>query len=83
MGKLSVDIDVDSPDSKIRQQSELMLSQELQYCNHLGLPAIMLSLTGQNHVNLARILHNKIFTNCCYSAWVMVCITLHLSHIKI
>ncbi|KAF4522873.1 hypothetical protein B566_EDAN012808 [Ephemera danica] len=72
VGKLSPYIDVDSEDWTVRQQSELTFLQELQYCTHLGLPAIMLNLTGPNKVNLARLLHNKLYSNCCFTAWVVV-----------
>lgn len=72
VGKLSPWIDVDCEDPTLRQQSELTLTQELQYCTHLGLPAVMLSLHGPNHVNLARLLHNRLYANCCFTAWVVV-----------
>ena len=59
MGKLSPYINVDSEDLVVRKQSEEALNQELAYASHLGLPAIMFSLRGDNQINLARMVHNK------------------------
>lgn len=59
VGKLSPYINVDSEDPVVRKQSEEALNQELAYASHLGLPAIMFTLRGNDQTNLARILHNK------------------------
>jgi protein arginine N-methyltransferase 5 len=59
VGKLSPYINVDSEDLVVRKQSEEALNQELAYASHLGLPAITFTLRGNNQINLARILHNK------------------------
>lgn len=59
VGKISPYIDVDHEDKAMRQQSEMILDQELSFAGHLGLPAVMMSLK-KNNVNLARTLHNKV-----------------------
>ncbi|MCL4145083.1 UNVERIFIED_CONTAM: hypothetical protein GTU68_061219, partial [Idotea baltica] len=56
----------------IRANHEAALQQELTYAAHLGLPAIMVSLTTPRCVNLARLLHNKVTTGVCYQVWVRV-----------
>lgn len=66
VGKLSPYIDVDNPNPLLRKQFEEVLAQELAYASHLGLPAIMFTLRGNNNVNLARLIHNKLQAGCCY-----------------
>nr|CAG4651639.1 EOG090X028A [Triops cancriformis] len=65
VGKLSPYIDVDHEEPSMRKQSELALDQELAFAGHLGLPAVMCALRGpaNRHVNLARILHNKVMAS--------------------
>lgn len=72
VGKLSPYIDVDNPNPLLRKQFEEVLAQELAYASHLGLPAIMFTLRGNNNVNLARLIHNKLQAGCCYQVWVQV-----------
>ncbi|KAJ9578127.1 hypothetical protein L9F63_025012, partial [Diploptera punctata] len=70
VGKLSPYINVDSEDPIVRKQSEEALNQELAYASHLGLPAIMFTLRGDNQINLARILHNKMQAGSTYQVWL-------------
>ncbi|XP_067002260.2 protein arginine N-methyltransferase 5 [Anabrus simplex] len=70
VGKLSPYIDVDSQDPAQRRHAEEVLTQELTYASHLSLPAILIALRNSNHVNLARIIHNKIQAGCAYQIWV-------------
>ncbi|RVE43432.1 hypothetical protein evm_011927 [Chilo suppressalis] len=58
VGKLSPYLSVDSDVPLIRQRHQDCLNEELSYCRGLGLPAIMLSLTGEKSNNLARILQS-------------------------
>ncbi|KAJ9601448.1 hypothetical protein L9F63_000396, partial [Diploptera punctata] len=59
-----------SEDPIVRKQSEEALNQELAYASHLGLPAIMFTLRGDNQINLARILHNKMQAGSTYQVWL-------------
>lgn len=57
VGKLSPYLEVDSPIPSVRQRHEDCLNEELSYCRGLGLPAIMIKLSGGINNNLARIIH--------------------------
>ncbi|XP_059471345.1 protein arginine N-methyltransferase 5 [Neocloeon triangulifer] len=73
VGKFSPWIDVDSEDPVIKEHSELVLQQEMDYFSHLGLPIMMFRLKGTNHVNLARHMYNRFINshfNC--TSWVVV-----------
>ncbi|KAK7868278.1 hypothetical protein R5R35_013873 [Gryllus longicercus] len=72
VGKISSYIDVDCLVPAQRKQYEAAFIQELQYASHLCLPAVMVSLHGLNITNLARLLNNKIQSNCSYQIWVHV-----------
>jgi len=60
VGKLDTSIDVDSKVPYIRKRSEEKLTQELKYATHLGVPAVLVRLTGENHMNLARMISNAV-----------------------
>ena len=62
--KSSLLCESDVPD--IRFNNEESLKQELAYAGHLGLPAILVSLTTSRCVNLARIINNKVTQGVCY-----------------
>lgn len=72
VGKLSPYINVDSEDPVVRKHSEEALNQELTYANHLGLPAVMLTLRGNNQINLARIFHSKMQAGSTYQVTFML-----------
>jgi len=76
VGRLDQSIDVDSKIPAIRKRSEIRLKEELRYASHLGLPAIMVKLRGNNCVNLARILSNTITKEQNQQIWVQVPLTL-------
>ena len=59
----------------IRTNSEQRLTQELRYASHLGMPAIMVSLTSPNHTNLARMISNHVFRGASCQIWVQVPLT--------
>ncbi|KAL4706818.1 hypothetical protein ACJJTC_010052 [Scirpophaga incertulas] len=73
VGRLSPYLNVDSDVPVVRQRHEDCLNEELAYCRGLGLPAIMISLTGKNNNNLARILQSY-HENCHHPSlvWVQV-----------
>lgn len=64
VGKLSPYLEVDSPVPSVRQRHEDCLNEELSYCRGLGLPAIMLSLSGGVNTNLARIIQSYYENRC-------------------
>ena len=72
VGRTSYTIDVDSNISHVRSNSEARLLQELKYASHLGLPAVMVTLYGRNHTNLARIVSNYIVKGASFQMWVQV-----------
>ncbi|KAL6261469.1 hypothetical protein P5V15_006559 [Pogonomyrmex californicus] len=75
IGKFSPLINVDSPNSIIRKNSEETLNQELSLASHFGLSGITFKLKyGINkNVNLARIISDKIANNnCSYQVWIQV-----------
>jgi len=72
VGRLSPTIDVDSVIPSVRCNSEARLAQELKYASHLGLPAIMVSLHGTSHTNLARLVSNHIAKGAAFQVWVQV-----------
>ena len=69
-GRLGASIDVDSKMEHIRRNSEERLAQELRYASHLGLLAVMVSLQGPHHTNLARIISNTIQKVASFQIWV-------------
>ena len=72
VGRTSYTIDVDSKINHVRSNSEARLLQELKYASHLGLPAVMVTLYGRNHTNLARIVSNYIVKGASFQMWVQV-----------
>jgi len=75
VGRLGASIDVDSKVEHIRRNSEERLAQELRYASHLGLPAVMVTLQGPHHTNLARIISNTIQKGASFQIWVQVPLT--------
>lgn len=55
VAKISTYLNADSPSPIVRQRHQDCLSEELNYCKGLGVPAIMLSLHGKENNNLAKI----------------------------
>jgi len=72
VGRLDPRINVDSPVASLRKASEEKLARELKYSAHLGIPAIMVKLTGTKHVNLARMLYNCVSKDSGPQVWVQV-----------
>ena len=72
VGRASYTINVDSKIQHVRHNSEARLLQELKYASHLGLPAVMVTLHGRNHFNLARIVSNYIVKGASFQMWVQV-----------
>ena len=72
VGRVSPTIDVDSKVHQIRVNSEARLIEELRYASHLGMPAVMVQLHGENHTNLARIVSNHINKGASFQVWVQV-----------
>ena len=72
VGRASFTIDVDSKIQNIRDNSEARLLQELKYASHLGLPAVMVTLQGRHHTNLARIVSNYLVKGASFQMWVQV-----------
>ena len=72
VGRASYSINVDSKIEHVRHNSEARLLQELKYASHLGLPAVMVTLHGLNHFNLARIVSNYIVKGASFQMWVQV-----------
>lgn len=74
-GQISENIDVDNEVEHFRRNSEKILTQELNFANHLGLPAIMIKLKQQNNLNLAHILYNKFIIGCNSQYWITLPMT--------
>lgn len=72
VGTISEHINVDSSEETYRKQSEHYLKRELDYANHLDVPAILVPLKSFNCSNLARILYSRIVENAQCHAWVHV-----------
>ena len=72
VGRLGHSLDVDTKIPHIRHNSEARIVEELRYASHLGLPAVMVSLTGTGHTNLARIVSNHVFKGASFQIWVQV-----------
>jgi len=75
VGRLGHSINVDSSIQHIRQNSEARLTEELRYATHLGMPAVMIILTGDEHTNLARMISNHIAKGATMQVWVQVPLT--------
>lgn len=78
VGKINSVIDVDSEVESYRQSSKILLTQELGFANHLGLPAIMLYLRRKSNPMLAHMLFN-LFTAGCHSQYWITLPMLHIS----
>jgi len=72
VGKLDASTDLDSPVPTIRKHGEIKLAEELRYVSHLGLPAIMVRVSGLKHVNLARMLSNHVAKDQGPQVWIQV-----------
>lgn len=62
----------DSDCTSVASNSEASLMQELILASHLSVPAVLLRLTSDRCVNLARLLHNRVITGSAYQVWVRV-----------
>lgn len=71
-GIINQDIDVDSEVEHIRKSSVAIFNQEMGFAIHLGLPAIMLSLTHPNNVNLGRLLNDRLIAGFNCQIWVKI-----------
>jgi type II protein arginine methyltransferase len=58
VGKLSPYLNVDSVVPSVQQHHEDSLREELNYCRGLGLPAVILRMSGEKNNNLARIVQS-------------------------
>lgn len=76
VGKITPKIDVDSEIEEYRNSSKALLNQELSFANHLGLPAIMLTLHRKHNPMLAHFLYNRFVLGCNAQYWI----TLPLVH---
>ena len=56
---------------EVRANSEAAIQQQLLYAAHLGLPAIMVSLTTPRCVNLARLINNRVARGVCYQVFII------------
>lgn len=54
----------------IRTASVAAFNQELGFATHLGLPAVILTLTHSNNTNLGRLLNDKIIGGLNFQIWV-------------
>ncbi|ELU14784.1 hypothetical protein CAPTEDRAFT_161444 [Capitella teleta] len=72
VAKVSPWIDVDSANPALRKNSEMAFDQELTYANHLGVPAVMLSIQSAECCNLARIINTHIFAGHNYQYWLQI-----------
>lgn len=61
---------MDSEIDHVRNSSIELFNQELGFASHLGLPAIVLSLTQSNNTNLGRLLNDKITGGLNYQIWI-------------
>ncbi|XP_045600789.2 protein arginine N-methyltransferase 5 [Procambarus clarkii] len=65
-------LNLESPVNSLRHNSEETITQELTFAAHLGLPAVMFSLSTERCTNIARIIHNRVVQGVCYQVWVRV-----------
>ncbi|XP_042862384.1 protein arginine N-methyltransferase 5-like isoform X2 [Penaeus japonicus] len=65
-------LNLESSNNSLRQNSENTVTQELTFAAHLGLPAIMFTLTTDRCCNIARLVHNRVVQGVCYQVWVRV-----------
>lgn len=72
VGTISKQINVDSSDPTYRTQSEKYLQQELDYANHLDVPALLVPIRSLNCCNLARILYTRIVENAQCQVWIQI-----------
>ncbi|XP_033223876.1 protein arginine N-methyltransferase 5 [Belonocnema kinseyi] len=74
IGKFSPHIDVDSPIPYVAKNSEEALNQEFCLASHLALTAVTLKLKGNidRHINLARIVADKLASPVNCQVWLQV-----------
>ncbi|GJQ67930.1 csul [Trypoxylus dichotomus] len=63
-------VNVDSEVKHIQEHSKKLLSQELGFTSHLGLPAVMLNIHQRRNSNLAQILYSKFIMGTNYQVWI-------------
>ena len=71
VGKLSPWLQLDSNNDLVRKNSEKVIMQELNYVSHLNLPAVIISITSSNCLNLCRTL-NEYINGQCPLIWIHV-----------
>lgn len=72
VGKISPYFEIDSEIEHVRKTNEALFLQELEFANHLSLPAILLPLRSGNCINMAKILYARISGCCTYLVWVQL-----------
>ena len=65
-------INCDSGFAVQAHNSEASLAQELTLASHLSMPAVLATVTSDNCINLARLMHNKVVSGCPYQVWVHI-----------
>lgn len=63
---------MDSEIEQIRASSVATFNQELGFASHLGIPAIMITLTHSNNINLGRLINDKLIGGLNYQIWVKI-----------
>lgn len=72
VAELMSHLEVDSEIEHIRNRSQKLFADELGFASHLGVPAIWLTLTKPNNVQLARLISEKLQSGFSYSVWVNI-----------
>lgn len=72
VAELTSHLNVDSEIEHIRDRSQKLLADELGFASHLGVPAVWLTLTQPNNVQLAKLISEKLHSGFSYSVWVNV-----------
>lgn len=72
VGKLSPWLAVDSPSPAIRSASTAAWKQEVAWCSHLGVPAVLCPPVTRNCMNYAQLLTNTVTASTFLHAWVTV-----------
>lgn len=72
VGKLSPWLAVDSPSPAVRAASTAAWKQEVAWCSHLGVPAVLCPPVTRNCANYAQLLTNTVKASTFLHAWVTV-----------
>lgn len=72
VGIISRHLSLESNVLSVRRASEEALQKELNFASHLGLPAIMLTLTRGHNVNLSRIIYSHMLKTANCQVWIRV-----------